>query len=264
MNSDKQKKCMRIPVIAGNWKMNNTIEESLELVRSLHAKLGDRQSSLVEIVVAPSFVALAKVATYLRENNSPIKAAAQDLFWEDSGAYTGATSGKMIRDAGAEYVIIGHSERRQYFGESDANVNKKVKAALHAELLPIVCVGETLSEREANQVEAVVARQLLAGLSDIDVEQLARLIIAYEPVWAIGTGKTASPQQAEEVHAFIRKTLREHFGVEVAAKMRILYGGSVKPDNSKELLSQDNIDGALVGGASLKAADFTGIITSAL
>lgn len=260
----------RVPVIVGNWKMNNTISEALNLVKTLYdalVALGDTAATR-EIIVAPSYTALAKVCEFLQAHAhaSPIKVAAQDIFWEDSGAYTGAIAGAMIKDAGVTHVIIGHSERRQYFAETDATVNKKTHAALRHNLISIVCVGETLSEREAGKVEEVVERQIVQGLTGISGTQLvnAGLIVAYEPVWAIGTGKTATPQQAAAVHTFIRGVLAQNFTKEVADKMRILYGGSVKPDNSKELLSQDNIDGALVGGASLKAVDFLGIIKNSL
>lgn len=252
----------RFPMIVGNWKMNTSIETAIDLLEQLLDDLKTQPSHNIEVVVAPPFTALNAVVDFLYENSADglIKVAAQDLFWEDSGAYTGAISGKMLRDAGAEYVIIGHSERRQYFYETDLTVSKKTQAALRNKLVPIVCVGETLAEREANKVEGVIARQIEEGLANIDIARLANVILAYEPVWAIGTGKTASPQQAEEVHAFIRKVLMQHFTPEISDKMRILYGGSVKRENSRELLTQTNIDGALVGGASLKAADFLGII----
>jgi triosephosphate isomerase (TIM) len=250
----------RALLIVGNWKMNKTIAESLELVTNIDKALP--APCKVAVVVAPPFIALTKVVECL--HNSTIEVAAQDIFWEDEGAYTGATSGSMLKDVGATYVIIGHSERRQYFHETDETVNKKVKAAFKHKLLPIICVGETLTEREAKQVEAVVERQTLKALEGLSQQELEAVIIAYEPVWAIGTGKTASPSQAEEVHAFIRKTLTQKFGTVISDKIKILYGGSVKPDNSKELLSQPNIDGALVGGASLKAMDFIGIIKNSI
>lgn len=254
----KKEKTMRTPIIAGNWKMNNTIKESLELIKGIH--YGFSSTGDVEVVVAPPFTALSKVAEFLQE--SYIKVAAQDLFWEDSGAYTGAISGGLIKDVGADYVIIGHSERRQYFGETNQTVNKKVKSAFKHQLIPIVCVGETLEERENNQIETIISNQVTVGLSGLTSQEIKDLVIAYEPIWAIGTGKTATPAQAEEVHAFIRNLIAQEFGQESADKLRILYGGSVKPSNSKELLSLPNIDGALVGGASLKAEDFIGIIKS--
>lgn len=248
----------RKQVIAGNWKMHNNVDESLELTQALHNELNNITE--VEVIVAPTYPAIYPVAQFLKD--SSVKIAGQDIFWEDKGAYTGCVAGSMLKNAGAEYVIIGHSERRQYFHETDADVNKKTQASLRHNLIPIVCVGETLDERESNKVEDVVERQITLGLKELDSNVVENIIIAYEPVWAIGTGKTATSSQAEEVHVFIRKVLTKLFGVDVANKVRILYGGSVKPDNSKELLSQPNIDGALVGGASLKAADFVGIIKS--
>lgn len=249
---------MRTPIIAGNWKMNKTIDESLALVKEIHYGLTTAPEA--EIIVAPVFTALNKIAEFLKD--SFISVAAQNIFWEDTGAYTGEISGLFAKDAGAEYVIIGHSERRQYFNETNETVNKRIKAALKHQLIPIMCVGETLEQREANQVEAIVHQQIIDGLADFTAENLATLVIAYEPVWAIGTGKTATPAQAEEAHVIIRKIITEQFGVELANKMRILYGGSVKPDNARELLALENIDGALIGGASLKANDFIEIIKS--
>ncbi|MGD9107871.1 MAG: triose-phosphate isomerase [Gammaproteobacteria bacterium] len=249
---------MRTPIIAGNWKMNKTIDEALALVKEIHYGLTTPPEA--EIIVAPVFTALNTVAEFLK--NSFISVAAQNIFWEDTGAYTGEVSGLFAKDAGAEYVIIGHSERRQYFNETDETVNKKIKAALKHQLIPILCVGETLEQREANQVEEIVRQQVTQGLVSFSANDIDKLIIAYEPVWAIGTGKTATPAQTEEVHAIIRKIIAEQFGTELAEKMRILYGGSVKPSNSKELLALENIDGALIGGASLKANDFIEIIKS--
>lgn len=247
---------MRTPIIAGNWKLNNTISEALELVKGIHYGLTD--VSGVEVVIAPTYTAISKVADFLKD--SAIAVSGQDVFWEDSGAFTGTISAPLLKDAGADYAIIGHSERRQYFDETDEMVNKRTKAALKHNLIPIVCVGETLEEREAGQVKQVVNTQLSGGLAGLTSEEVTELVIAYEPVWAIGTGKTASPEQAEEVHQMIRNIVASDFGQEAADKVRILYGGSVKPANSKELMSQPNIDGALVGGASLKADDFLGII----
>lgn len=247
---------MRTPIIAGNWKMNKTIDEALALAKEIHYGLSTTPEA--EIIVAPIFTALNKVAEFLKD--SFISVAAQNIFWEDTGAYTGEISGLFAKDAGAEYVIIGHSERRQYFNETDETVNKRIKAALKHQLIPIMCVGETLEQREANQVEKIVHQQVIDGLAGFTAEKLATLIIAYEPVWAIGTGKTATPAQAEEAHVIIRKIIAEQFGDELANKMRILYGGSVKPDNARELLALENIDGALIGGASLKANDFIEII----
>lgn len=244
-------------LIAGNWKMNKTISEALELVKNIHYGAA---GSNVEVVVAPPFTALSKIAEFLKD--SFIGVAGQNLYWEDAGAFTGEVSAPLLKDAGANYVIIGHSERRQYFNETDETVNKRIKAALKHGLIPIVCVGETLAEREAGQVHPVVKTQLLGGLFELTAAEISKLVIAYEPVWAIGTGKTASPEQAEEVHAMIREILAQQFSQDIADKLKILYGGSVKPDNSKELLSKENIDGALIGGASLKADDFIKVIKS--
>jgi triosephosphate isomerase (TIM) len=253
---------MRTPMIAGNWKMNKTINEGVELVRALHHGLQYPEGIKYEIVVAPSYTSLSKIAELLKD--SFIGVSAQDMFWEEEGAFTGAISAAMIKDAGAEYVIIGHSERRQLFNETNASVNKKIKAALKHNLVAIFCVGETLQERESGKVNEVIKNQFIGGLEGLSAENMQKIVIAYEPVWAIGTGKTATPEQAEEVHAMIRQELVEKFGQETANIVRILYGGSVKPSNSKELLSKPNIDGALVGGASLKAEDFIGIIKNSL
>lgn len=245
---------MRIPVIAGNWKMNKNIGEAVELVKILRDNLQSIKTTEIEIVVAPPYTAINKVAEFL--NNFNIGVSAQDLFWEDSGAFTGAISAPMIKDAGAKYAIIGHSERRLLFNETDNTINKKIKAALKAGLIPIFCIGETLQERESGMMSSVIKKQFINGLSGLVLENINKIIIAYEPVWAIGTGKTATPEQAEEVHAIIREMAGD--------VVRIIYGGSVKPSNCKELLSKPNIDGVLVGGASLKAEDFIGIIKSAL
>ena len=247
---------MRIPVIAGNWKMHNTVDESLALVREL------KQLVLgvggVEIVVAPVFTALDAVSAEI--NGSNISLASQNIFWEEKGAYTGEIAPGMLTDVGCTYAIIGHSERRQYFGETDESVNKRVKAALAAGLTPILCVGETLEQREAGKTPEVVSRQVKGGLAGLDSAEVDRLIIAYEPVWAIGTGKTATPEQAEEVHADIRGLVSSIAGADTGSGIRILYGGSVKPDNVDVLMSQPDIDGALVGGAALKAESFARII----
>jgi len=247
---------MRTSIIAGNWKMNLTLGQAVELVNGI--QYGLTFPGEVEVIVAPPFLCLQGVAKHLKE--SYIGVAAQDLFFEDQGAFTGECSGKQIRDAGADYVIIGHSERRQYFGETDEIINKKIKAAFRNELIPIVCVGETLAERERGEVAPVIGRQLAVGLLDLTAEEVSRLIIAYEPVWAIGTGKTAAPHQVEDVHRLIRFSISTKFGGQTGEAVRILYGGSVKPSNSKELLALPNVDGALVGGASLKAPDFIEII----
>ena len=247
---------MRRPIIAGNWKLNNTIKESLELVTLLKRELSD--VSDVDMVVCPVFTALAEVADLLIESN--IRVGAQDLYWEDSGAFTGQVSAPLIKEAGAEYVIIGHSERRQYFAETNETVHKKIKAALKHALVPIVCIGETLSERESNQTFKVIQTQCDEALKGFSDEQMQIMIMAYEPVWAIGTGKTATPVQAQEVHQFIRQWLVKAYNEEVAESVRIQYGGSVKPENAAELMQQPDIDGALVGGASLKSESFVKII----
>ncbi|MDI6852721.1 MAG: triose-phosphate isomerase [Deltaproteobacteria bacterium] len=244
------------PLIAGNWKMNKTVPEARALAREIRQGLSPSRG--VEVAVAPPYTALAAVADEIA--GSPIKLAAQEVFWEKQGAYTGAISPLMLTDVGCHYVIIGHSERRQYFGETDETVNRKVKAALEAGLFPIVCVGETLEQREQGRTFAVVEKQIRQGLAALAPGQGERLVIAYEPVWAIGTGKTATPDQAQEVHKLIRGLLPEVAG---AADLRILYGGSVTPDNAGELMGQPDINGALVGGASLKAASFLGIINAA-
>jgi triosephosphate isomerase (TIM) len=243
-------------LIAGNWKMHKTLEEARTLAREL--RQGLKPSHRVEVAVAPPYTALAAVAQEIA--GSPVKLAGQDVFWEKQGAFTGAISPVMLVDVGCRYVIIGHSERRLHFGETDATVNRKVKAVLEAELFPIVCVGETLEQREAGRTLAVVEAQIRQGLAGLAPGQGQRLVVAYEPVWAIGTGKTATPAQAQEVHRLIRDLLPEVAGT---ADIRILYGGSVTPDNAAELMAQSDINGALVGGASLKAASFLGIIAAA-
>jgi triosephosphate isomerase len=249
---------MRKPLIAGNWKMNNSTAESLALVERLKVLLKDAAG--VEILVAPPFTALAAVRDVIKGAN--IKLGAQNLFWEDSGAYTGEVSPLMIRDLGCEYVIIGHSERREYFKESDEVVNKKIRAALRNKLKAIVCVGETLKEREDNRTMRVIESQIRKGLEGISNSEL-RIVIAYEPVWAIGTGKNATPVQANEAHTYIRGLLSQIFSEDIASGIRILYGGSVKSFNSAELMSEKDIDGALVGGASLDADSFAQIVRSA-
>ncbi len=249
----------RTPVIAGNWKMNMTLGRAVELVDGI--RFGLNYPGDVDVIVAPTFLYVHSVAERLCD--SYIGVAAQDIYFEDSGAFTGQCSGPMIRDVGAEYVIIGHSERRQYFDETDDSVNKKVKAAFRHGLIPIVCVGETLDQREAGLVESVIEQQVSGALVDLVGVEVSGLILAYEPVWAIGTGKTATADQVEQVHSYIRGLLERMHGEQVAQSVRILYGGSVKPANSKELLSLPNVDGALVGGASLKASDFIEIIKSA-
>jgi len=248
------------PFIAGNWKMNTTADEAIKLVRSLKDLTKDVKD--VRVAVCPPFPYLPLVAEVLK--GSPIHLGAQNLFWEDHGAFTGETSSHMLKDVGCQYVIIGHSERRQYFSETDSTVNRKIKAALNADLNPIFCVGETLKERESDRTLYVIRSQLQNGLQDIGKNGIQKITIAYEPVWAIGTGKTATKEQAEDVHYFIREWIEEHYSAASAENLCIQYGGSVKPANAKELLSQPNIDGALVGGASLKADDFAEIIKKSL
>jgi triosephosphate isomerase len=247
---------MRTPIIAGNWKMNTVIEDAKALVQDLKALVSDVTN--VEIVVCPPFISLAAVAEIIKGNN--IGLGAQNVYWEKSGAFTGEISALMLKSTGCTYVIIGHSERRTYFHETDETVNKRIFAALGEGLKPIVCVGETLEERENGNTFDVVKRQITGGLAGLSTEHMKTLVIAYEPVWAIGTGKTANPEQAQEVHAFIRNLLAEIFGETTATETRIQYGGSVKPDNVTELMNQADIDGALVGGASLKADSFEKII----
>ncbi|MEJ2053398.1 MAG: triose-phosphate isomerase [Calditrichaceae bacterium] len=250
---------MRKIVIAGNWKMHKTNSEALQLANQIKMKTtGIKKAG---IIICPPFTALAVVNDVIKDTS--IGLGAQDMYWEKEGAFTSCISAGMVRSTGATYVIIGHSERRQYFGETEETVNKKVKAALENGLKPIVCVGETLEQREDNITDKVVTRQIRGGLDGLTAEQMKSIIIAYEPVWAIGTGKTATPDQAQEVHAMIRELLDELFGSETAENTIIQYGGSVKPDNANDLLSQKDIDGALVGGACLKADSFSDIIHTA-
>ena len=246
----------RMPFIAGNWKMFKTVQEATVFVKELRSAVRDVAG--VEIVVAPPFTAVHAAAEAAR--NTQIGVAAQDLYWEREGAFTGEVSAPMIRDAGAEYVIIGHSERRRLFGETDATVNRKIVAAIAAQLVPIVCVGETLEERERNETLAVLDRQIKDGLDRLTAEQVAALVVAYEPVWAIGTGRTATAAQAQEAHGHIRQRLRQWFGADAAERCRVLYGGSVKPDNIRELVAEPDVDGALVGGASLEVKSFAEIV----
>ena len=247
---------MRIPFIAGNWKMYKTVQEAVLFAKELRSAVKDVDD--VEIVVAPPFTAVHAVAEAARNTN--IGVAAQDLYWEALGAFTGEVSGPMIKEAGAEYVIVGHSERRQLFSETDATVNKKVTAAIASGLTPIVCVGETLEERERNDTLAVLDRQIKGGLDRITGDELAELVLAYEPVWAIGTGRVATAAQAGEVHAHIRTRLRQWFGADAADQCRVIYGGSVKPDNIRDLIAEEDVDGALVGGASLDVRSFAEIV----
>ncbi|HEX8433552.1 triose-phosphate isomerase [Archangium sp.] len=251
----------RRKVIAGNWKMNKTVSEALALVRELKGLVASLPGDRVEIAVAPPFVSLQAVAKELE--GSAVKLAAQNCHWEASGAYTGEVSAQMLKDVGCAYVIVGHSERRQYFGETDETVNKRTRAVLGAGMKPIVCVGETLAEREANRTLEVVERQVAGALKGFQAAEVAGFVLAYEPVWAIGTGRTATSAQAQEVHRAIREQLGRLYDRGTAEQVRIQYGGSVKPDNAAELLGQPDVDGALVGGASLKAADFVGILKGA-
>jgi triosephosphate isomerase len=246
----------RKPFIAGNWKMNKTVLESIDLVKQLKTDLSRVEG--VEVAVAPPFTALYAVRKELE--GSPIQLAAQNLFWEEKGAFTGEIAPIMLKEVGCHYVILGHSERRQFFGETDETVNRKTRATLKQGLKVIFCIGETLKEREEGKTFAVIERQVTGGLKDISKEEMRSVVVAYEPVWAIGTGKTASPEQAEEVHRFIRKKLEELYSREIAEGVRIQYGGSVTPENVKGLMGQENIDGALVGGASLKSETFSKIV----
>jgi triosephosphate isomerase (TIM) len=253
---------MRKTIIAGNWKMYKTIGQAIELANGLKRDLFKVDPAQIEIVICPVFTALSEVAEVVASSN--IGLGAQDCYWQDEGAFTGEVSCAMIKDAGAQYAIIGHSERRQFFCETNQTVNKKLLSALGHGLTPIVCVGETLAEREANRTFAVLEDHVRHGLAGVDNEQLRKLVIACEPVWAIGTGRTATPQQAQEAHKYIRGLLEKLSDKETAAAIRIQYGGSVKPENIEELMRQDDVDGALVGGASLKIDSFADIVKKAL
>jgi triosephosphate isomerase (TIM) len=247
---------MRKPLIAGNWKLNKTIREAQQLSSQLVENLSNVEDR--EIVIAPVFTALSTVAETIKA--SPIQLAAQNCYPATSGAFTGEVSPTFLQDAGCRYVIIGHSERRQLLQETDSFINQKLHSAIEIGLKPILCIGETLQEREDGQMLKVLGQQIKGGLADLTTEQMATIVIAYEPIWAIGTGKTASTEQAQEAHAFIRGLLQELFNATTAEQTRILYGGSVKPDNVDNLMAQKDIDGALVGGASLKAEDFIRIV----
>jgi len=246
---------MRIPMIAGNWKMNKTLDEALELVKDIKNEERDKD---VEAVLCIPYVNLTEVKKLIEDTD--IKLGAQNVHWEDSGAYTGEISPLMLKNIGVEYVIIGHSERRQYFNETDEIVNKKVKAVLNHGLKPILCVGETLAEREKGIEEDIVGEQIKNALEGISEEDASNIVIAYEPIWAIGTGKTASSKDANTMLGFIRNILGDIYNKDLKNNIRILYGGSVKPANIKELMAEDEIDGALVGGASLKKDDFLSLI----
>lgn len=247
---------MRRSIIAGNWKLNNTEKEAVALVTALRNTLIDLTE--LDIVVCPVFTAIPVVHDVLSESN--IAVGAQDLYWEDSGAFTGEVSAPLLKEIGVKYVIVGHSERRQFFGETNQTVNKKIHAALRHGLTPIVCVGEVLQEREGNKTFDTIETQCKESLAGLNAEEMKKIVIAYEPVWAIGTGKTATPPQAQEVHQFIRQWLIKMYQDKVAMAVRIQYGGSVKPENIAELMAQPDIDGALVGGASLKAEVFIQIV----
>lgn len=247
----------RRPIIAGNWKMNCTTQEAVQLVTGLKRDLFEEEK--VDIVVCPPFTSLSVVGELVADSN--IALGAQNMFWDKKGAFTGEISGDMLKDVGCKYVIIGHSERRRYFAETNEVVNKKVKAVLAMGLLPIMCVGETKEERESGVTEKIIELHVIEGLKDIDGDAVLDCIIAYEPVWAIGTGINATPQQAQDVHNFIRnKLLKQKYGDSIAGKIRIQYGGSVTPDNIKFLMDQPDIDGALVGGASLKVESFVKLV----
>jgi len=248
---------MRVPLIAANWKMFKTVQEAVFYVKELRGLVKD--ASDVKVVVAPPFTAIHAAAEAAR--NSPVGIAAQDVYWEKEGAFTGEISVGMIAEAGAEYAIVGHSERRRLFHETDETVNRKVLAALAADLVPIVCIGETLEEREAGRTLAVLDGQIKQGLDGVTGERVASLVIAYEPVWAIGTGRQATPEQAGEAHAHIRSRLRQWFGGDAADRCLVIYGGSVKPDNIGDLIALADVDGALVGGASLDVRGFHEIVT---
>ena len=250
---------MRRPFIAGNWKMNLNRADAVALARDLKDGIGDAAN--VDVAACPPSAYLDAVAAEL--SGSPVALGAQNMYFEQNGAFTGELSGAMLMDVGCKYVILGHSERRRIIGETDEDVCLKVHAALAADLKPIVCVGETLEEREAGKTFDIVRQQFYGSLAGVTEEQALQIVIAYEPVWAIGTGKTASPEQAEEVHANIRDVMRSRFGENVASQVRIQYGGSVKAENAAEILAKENIDGALVGGASLEAAKFLPIIAAA-
>lgn len=247
---------MRRPIMAGNWKMHKTVRDTLKFIEEFKPLVQD--SNHCDIVIAPPFTALVEAVRAVR--GTRIGISAQDVFWESEGAYTGAISVSMLVDAGCRYTIIGHSERRHYFGENDETVNKRIGAALRAGLVPIVCVGELLADREAKLTQNVIQTQYRQGLAGLTGEDFSRIILAYEPVWAIGTGHTATSEFAEQVHQFIRSMVQEQYGEELAQDLRILYGGSVKPENIKGLMAQADIDGVVVGDASLKASSFASIV----
>ncbi|MCR5183424.1 MAG: triose-phosphate isomerase [Opitutales bacterium] len=245
-------------LIAGNWKMNKTATEAAVLAKEIADAVGT--SSAIDILMCPPFTAIAAAAEAAK--GSAVAVGAQNMSDKASGAYTGEVSADMLLDLGVKHVILGHSERRSYYGEDDAFINAKLLVALEKGIVPIICVGETLEEREAGKVESVIDTQLKGGLAGVPADKAAAIVVAYEPVWAIGTGKTATPDQAQEVHAFIRKTIAQILGADAADKIRILYGGSMKPANADELLAKPDIDGGLIGGAALKSADFLALVNS--
>ncbi|MDD5348154.1 MAG: triose-phosphate isomerase [Candidatus Omnitrophica bacterium] len=253
---------MRKPIIAGNWKMYKTITQAIELANGLKRAFFEIDASSIDIVLCPVYTSLSEVAEVIADSN--IKLGAQDVYWQDEGAFTGEVSPVMLKDAGCGYVIIGHSERRQYFNETNETVNKKVKAAVKHGLVPIVCVGETLEQREAGKTFDVLKDHISGGLAGLTEDEVSKLVIAYEPVWAIGTGKTATSAQAQEAHKYIRDLAAALYTKDVAGGMRIQYGGSVKPENAAEIMQQPDVDGALVGGASLKADSFSEIVNRGL
>ena len=252
---------MRKTIIAGNWKMYKTVPEAIELANGLKRQFFDLDIQGIDVVLCPPFTALDEVEEVITETG--IRLGAQDVYWQDEGAFTGEVSAPMLKDVGCTFVIIGHSERRQYFAETNETVNKKIRAASKHGLVPIVCVGEMLKEREAGKTFEVLEDHVRGGLKDVDKELMARIVIAYEPVWAIGTGKTATPAQAQEAHSYIRGLLGKLYGRDIAEGTRIQYGGSIKPDNITELMQQPDVDGGLVGGASLTVDSFADIVKKA-
>lgn len=246
----------RKPIIAGNWKMNKTASEARDLATAIIPLVKDVKNR--DVILAPPFTSLQAVAETIKKTG--IALAGQNLYWEDKGAYTGEISAEMLLELGCKYVIIGHSERRQYFGETDETVNKRLRQALNKGLLPIVCAGETLGERESGKANQVIEGQLKGALKDVATDEMERVVVAYEPVWAIGTGKTATPEQAQEIHQFIRANIKALYDDATAAALRIQYGGSVTPDNVSTLMAMPDIDGALVGGASLKPESFAALV----
>ena len=253
---------MRKPIIAGNWKMYKTIGQAIELANGLKREFFKIEPNDIDIVLVPAYTCLSEVAEVITDSN--ISLGAQDVYWQDEGAFTGEVSLPMLKDAGCTFVIIGHSERRQFFAETNDTVNKKVKAALKAGLFPIVCVGESLAQREANRTFEVLTDHVQNGLVGLTEEEVSKIVIAYEPVWAIGTGKTATSAQAQEAHKYIRDLLVKLYNNDIANGIRIQYGGSVKPENIEDIMVQPDVDGALVGGASLKVESFSEIVKRGL